>query len=95
MNIKLIICSLVNYRVSIKTFEVIRETEKCYFAKLGSMKNEAMFLKDELNKVRHMSITSYPYLALTMADATEEELRRKLQNWFITKAKEIWAGEAK
>lgn len=69
-------------------FEIKKETEKCYWS--GITKSGAgvgtRILKEEVGKVRHLDKTSYPYLEVAMIDATEQEIKEKLAEWFRKKA---------
>ena len=64
-------------------FEIIKETEKCFFTKHGR------YLKSEINRPILRSTTAYPYIELVMIDATDEVLREKLSKWFTNKAHQI------
>ena len=84
MNITIVIYSFYHDRVIIKVpFEIVRETEKCYFTK------ECRYLKSEIGKPILKSATAYPYIELTMVDADEETLRSELSKWFSDKALSI------
>lgn len=65
-------------------FEIVRETEKCFFTKNG-----CRYLKDEIGKPYLKSATQYPYIELVMVDASEEILRVELSQWFGDKAHQI------
>lgn len=68
--------------------EVTRETKKCYFTKaVGNTENR--FLKDEIGKVQYHTCDQWPYIKVAMIDATEEELREKLAEWFEQRANKI------
>lgn len=70
-----------------KPLEITKETPKCYFAK--SKYGERRFLKDEIGKVQHYDNNEFPFIRIVMIDATEEELRDKIAEWFIERANEI------
>lgn len=85
MNITIGIYSFHLNKVIIKVpFEIVKETEKCYFT------NECRYLKSEIGKPILKSATAYPYIELVMVDAKEEILRDKLSKWFSDKAYYIW-----
>lgn len=82
MNITSIVYTFHNNEVIVKVpFEIVRETEKCFFTKSG-----CRFLKWEIGKPFLKSATTYPYIELVMVDATEETLRAGLSKWFTDKA---------
>lgn len=84
MNITTIVYAFHNNETIVKTpFEIVKETEKCFFTKHGR------YLKSELNVPILKSSTIYPYIELVMIDATEEVLREKLSEWFTNKAHQI------
>lgn len=84
MNITTIIYAFHGNDTVVKVpFEIIQETEKCFFTKHGR------YLKSEINVPILRSSTAYPYIELTMVDATDEVLREKLSGWFANKADEI------
>ena len=70
-----------------KPLEITRETPKCYFAK--SKYGERRFLKDEIGKVRRYDSNEFPCIRIVMVDATEEELREKISEWFEQEANKI------
>ena len=85
MNITSIIYVFHHNEVIIKApFEVIKETEKCFFTKNG-----CRYLKDEIGKPFLKSATTYPYIELVMVDADEAALRDGLSKWFTNKAYEV------
>ena len=85
MNITSIVYAFHNNEVIAKVpFEIVRETEKCFFTKNG-----CRYLKDEIGKPFLKSATQYPYIELTMVDASEETLRDGLSRWFTDKAMRI------
>ena len=85
MNITTAIYSFHYNEVWVKVpFEIVRETEKCYYI------NHGRYLKSEINKPILKSATTYPYVELVMVDADEGTLREKLSEWFTNKAYEIW-----
>lgn len=84
MNITTIIYAFHGDDTVVKVpFEIIKETEKCFFTKHGR------YLKSEINVPILRSSTAYPYIELVMIDATDEVLREKLSKWFANKADEI------
>ena len=84
MNITTIIYAFHGNDTVVKVpFEIIKETEKCFFTKHGR------YLKSEINVPILRSSTAYPYIELVMVDATDEVLREKLSGWFANKANEI------
>lgn len=84
MNITTIIYAFHGNDTVVKVpFEIIKETEKCFFTKHGR------YLKPEINVPILRSSTAYPYIELTMVDATDEVLREKLSEWFTNKAHQI------
>ena len=86
MNITIAVYIFHNNQVIIKNpFEIIKETDKCYFTK------RARFLKDSIGKPILKSATTYPYIELVMVDANEETLREELSKWFTKKAFEVWS----
>ena len=85
MNITSIVYAFHNSEVIVKVpFEIVRETEKCFFTKNG-----CRYLKDEIGKPYLKSATQYPYIELVMVDANEETLRDGLSKWFTDKALKI------
>lgn len=68
-------------------FEIVRETEKCYFAKTG--RGEHRFLKSDIGELKHNVSDYCPHLKLILIDATEEELREKIAQWFDKQANRI------
>jgi hypothetical protein len=86
MNITIAVYTFHNNQVIIKNpFEIIKETEKCYFTK------NARFLKNEIRNPILKSATTYPYIELVMVDANEATLREELSKWFSNKAFEVWS----
>lgn len=67
--------------------EIIKETEKRYETEYGR------YSKSKLGCVRVMSKTSYPYITISDIDTTEDELRTKVAQWFIQKAKDIMESD--
>ena len=87
MNITSIIYTFHSRQVIVKVpFEIIRETEKCFFTEHGR------YLKSEIGIPALKSTTAYPYIELVMIDADEKTLREKLSQWFTNKAN--WIKEA-
>ena len=85
MNITSIIYAFHNNEVIVKApFEIVRETEKCFFTKNG-----CRYLKWEIDKPFLKSATQYPYIELVMIDADEETLREGLSQWFTNKARQV------
>lgn len=85
MNITSIVYAFHNNEVIVKVpFEIVRETEKCFFTKNG-----CRYLKDEMGKPFLKSKTQYPYIELVMVDADEETLRDGLSKWFTNKANQV------
>lgn len=85
MNITIATYSFYDNKVTIKKpFEIIRETEKCYY-----INNGYRYLKSEIGKPILRSTTSYPYIDLVMVDTDEEKLREVLSTWFSDKAMEV------
>lgn len=85
MNITSIFYTFHNNKVIAKVpFEIVRETEKCFFTKNG-----CRYLKDEIGKPFLKSKTQYPYIELFMVDADEKTLRDGLSKWFTDKAIQI------
>ena len=64
-------------------FEIIKETEKCYFI------NQCRFLKNEIGVPILKSATKYPYIELVMVDADKATLNTVLSTWFSQKALDI------
>ena len=89
MNITMATYSFSGYGLDINTFEITKETEKCYFTKSKYKYSEYRFLKDELGKIQHMTSNHCPYLKIAMVDATREELIEKLATWFENKANQM------
>lgn len=69
------------------SFEIVKETDKCYFTE------NKRYLKSDLNIPILRSSSQYPYIELTMRDATEEMLRNKLAEWFTRQAILIWGKD--
>lgn len=85
MNITIGIYSFHSNEVIIKVpFEVVKETNKCYFIEHGYR-----FLKSEIGVPILKSATTYPYIELVMVDADETALRNGLSRWFSDKANTI------
>ena len=85
MNITSIVYAFHNNEVIVKApFEIVRETEKCFFTK-----NNCRYLKDEIGKPYLKSPTQYTYIELVMIDANEETLRDGLSKWFTDKACQV------
>ena len=90
MNITMATYSFSGYGLSIKNnLEITRETDKCYFTKTEYKHREFRFLKEEIGKVKHMTRDNCPYLEIAMIDATKEEIKEKLAEWFERKANKI------
>ena len=86
MNITSIVYAFHNNEVIVKApFEIVKETEKCFFTKNG-----CRYLKDGIGKPYLKSATLYPYIELVMVDANEEALRDGLSKWFTDKACQVW-----
>jgi len=84
MNITTIIYAFHGNDTVVKVpFEIIKETEKCFFTKHGR------YLKSELDTPILRSSTAYSYIELVMIDATDEVLREKLSEWFTNKSHQI------
>lgn len=87
MNITIIIYTFDTNKVIVKVpFEIVRETEKCFFTEHGR------YLKSEIGEPVLRSATNHPYVALVMVDASEETLREELSKWFADRACEIKEG---
>ena len=72
MNITSIVYAFHNNEVIVKVpFEIVRETEKCFFTKNG-----CRYLKDEIGKPYLKSSTQYPYIELVMVDVVYADLKR-------------------
>ena len=85
MNITSIVYTFHNNKVIVKVpFEIVKETEKCFFTKNG-----CRYLKCEMGKPFLKSTTQYPYIELVMVDANEETLRDGLSKWFANKADQV------
>ena len=85
MNITMATYDFNGYGLCIKEpFEIVRETEKCYFAmtKYG----EHRFLKNDIGVLKHNMSDNCPHLKIIMINATKEELKEKLAEWFEQKA---------
>lgn len=90
MNITIIIYTFDTNKVIVKVpFEIVRETEKCFFTEHGR------YLKSEIGMPMLKSATNYPYIELVMVDANEETLREELSKWFVEAALRIFKGETK
>lgn len=88
MNITMATYDFNGYGLCIKQpFEIVRETAKCYFAmtKYG----EHRFLKSDIGVLKHNMSDYCPHLKIIMIDATEEELKNKIAEWFEQKANDI------
>jgi hypothetical protein len=84
MNITSIVYAFHGNQVIVKVpFEIIKETEKCFFTKHGR------YLKSEINVPMLRSSTAYPYIELVMVDTDEQTLRAELSKWFTNKAHQI------
>ena len=85
MNITAIIYAFHSNSVIVKQpFEIVKETEKCYFTE------NCRYLKSEIGKPFLKYPSQYPYIELIMVDADESTLREELSKWFTGKAYEIW-----
>ena len=89
MNITMATYSFSGYGLNINSFEVTRETDKCYFTKTKYKHSEFRFLKEEIGKVKYMTRNNCPYLEIAMIDTTEDEVKEKLAKWFECKANTI------
>ena len=88
MNITMATYDFNGYGLCLKDpFEIVRETEKCYFAmtKYG----EHRFLKSDIGKFKHIKSDNCPYLKIIMIDATREELKNIIAEWFEKEANAI------
>lgn len=84
MNITIIIYTFHSNKVIVKVpFEIVRETEKCFFTE------HSRYLKSEIGEPVLRSATAYPYVELVMVDADEKTLREELSKWFANKANKI------
>ena len=84
MNITIIIYTFHSNKVIVKVpFEIVRETEKCFFTEHGR------YLQSKIGEPVLKSATTYPYVELVMVDADEKTLREELSKWFANKAHEI------
>ena len=84
MNITSIIYGFHNNKVIVKVpFEIVKETDKCFFTKHGR------YLKSKIGHPTLLSTTAYPYVELVMIDTDEETLREKLSQWFSNKSEQI------
>ena len=91
MNITNIFYEFDSNKVTVENpYEVIKETEKCYFYKheFGT----GRILKDEVGKVlkRRAYGGNSSYLQLTMIDTDERKLREELSKWFTEEAYRVW-----
>lgn len=85
MNITIIIYTFYTGKVIVKVpFEIVRETEKCFWIDGGYR-----FLKSDIGEPILRSATTYPYVELVMVDADEKTLREELSKWFTNEAKRI------
>lgn len=85
MNITSIVYGFHDNKVFVKApFEIVKETEKCYFTKNG-----CRYLKGEIGRPILKSPTQYSYIELVMVDADEQTLRNGLSKWFTNKANQI------
>jgi hypothetical protein len=84
MNITIIIYTFNTRKVIVKVpFEIVRETEKCFFTEHGR------YLKSEIGEPVLRSVTNYPYIELVMVDADEKTLREELSKWFTNEVHRI------
>jgi hypothetical protein len=82
MNITIAIYSFDDNKVIVKTpFEIVQETDKCFFIEQGNR-----YLKSNIGKPMLKSATTYPYVEIIMIDADEETLKKELSKWFSNKA---------
>lgn len=85
MNITSGVYSFYAHKVIINVpFEIIKETEKCYFTNGGKR-----FLKEDIGKPILKSVAQYPYVELIMVNADEETLRDGLSKWFTNAACQV------
>ena len=88
MNITIVIYSFYHDRVIIKVpFEIVRETEKCYFVKDGN--GEYRFIKAEIGKPIMKNFTDHPHIMLTMIDTDANTMKQVLAGWFTDRAENI------
>lgn len=84
MNITIAIYDFKSGSIYVKRpFEVIKETSKCYYTE------HSRYRKDEMDKPILKSETAYPYIQITMLDASIEVLVAKLSKWFEEMAQSI------
>lgn len=72
-----------------KPLEVIRETEQSYFVKANNAQIEYKFLKSDIGQVKYIKRDNRPYITIEMIDATQEEVKAKIAEWFIQQADTI------
>lgn len=60
-----------------KSWEIVRETEKCYY-----IDNTYRFLKSEIGKPIMKYCNDDPYVLLVMVDTDEETMRKVMIEWF-------------
>lgn len=64
-------------------FEITEETEKCYYTRWR-------FRKADIGKVELKGLsTSSPWIAVSLVDADETQIRKALASWFTSRAEEI------
>ena len=88
MKLRRIKYSFCNDTFSItKPYEIIRETEKCYFVKDGN--GEYRFIKAEIGKPIMKNFTDHPHIMLTMIDTDANTMKEVLAGWFTDRAENI------
>ena len=76
----------------LKKQEIVKETEKCYFA-VDVSGNKMRYLKEDIG-IPIIRYPSYrPYLEYILVDGTKQQLRDGLAKWFNERAKTVKNGK--
>lgn len=86
MNITVASYHFNGHGLLVQSFEVVRETEKCYFTKNEYFSRGHRFLKEEMGKIRYIIDKYDPRIQVDMADASKEDAMDKLSEWFTKQA---------
>lgn len=88
MNITMATYDFNGYGLCIKEpFEIVKETEKCYFAMTKYGKHR--FLKSDIGVLKHNTANYCPHLKIIMIDATKDELTNIFAECFEKEANRL------
>ena len=86
MKIIMIIYKFSGYPTEIQEFSVIKETEKMYIVKTQNSNKHRRIYKEEVGKVLRHPSDYCPYLRVFLPDATVQEAKEKIAEWFEKEA---------